>query len=842
MNQILQKLLLILFLLTGLINNSKAINIIIFSDTTIAFSQDTINKSSTFDSEIEKDAKDSIKLDIINQKAYLYGKAKIKYQQTTITAAYIEIDWRTNTIFATTTIDSLGNKIGHPVFTEKKESFKAHEITYNFKSKKCRVKKITTKQGEGFILGKVVKKMEDDIFYLNKGDYTSCNSEKPHYAIRANKIKVIPGEKIITGPAYLTFFNIPTPLILPFGYFPNNDKKSSGLIIPSYGESAIMGFFLQEGGYYFTLSDKADLTLKSNIYTKGNWNVKSQLKYRNRYKNNGNLNLSYGKIYNSEKGFPDYSEKNDFNIKWRHQQDAKANPSLQFSANVEAGSSSYHRNNSYNANDFLKNTMSSSINLTKNWDGAFLNNLTLNLRHSQNTTTKNINLTLPDISLNSKRLYPFKILGNSAKTQWYDKIMIKYGMNTKNTISTADSLLFTKKSLSNFRNGMKHNIPISTSIKVLKHFTLTPSFNLTERWYLSQTEKRWDVNSESLITDTLNKFTRSHNYNFSTAINTKIYGMIQFNKTKIAALRHVISPNLSFRYNPDFSDEKYGYYKTVQKNTEEETEKYSIMNNGIYGSPSKGESGKISIGFSNILEMKIRRNKDTVESFKKIKLMENLSIRSEYDIFKDSLNLNNITINARTRLLDIFNISFSSIYDPYITNQDKDGIIDRLELNNNKRLARLIRLNTNIGFTLNDKTFSEGKKKKEENKSEEKEDEERDFYEIPWNLTANYSLSYNKGYKSSAFSDTTQSLNFSGNLKLTKKWKIGFRSGYDFDAKELTYTSVDIYRDLHCWELLFNYIPIGYHQSYSLTIRVKAAALRDLKFEKKKDWFTPEYN
>jgi len=842
LNQILQKLLLILFLLTGLINNSKAINIIIFSDTTIAFSKDTINKISTFDSEIEKDAEDSIKLDIINQKAYLYGKAKIKYQQTTITAAYIEIDWRTNTIFATTTIDSLGNKIGHPVFTEKKESFKAHEITYNFKSKKCRVKKITTKQGEGFILGKVVKKMEDDIFYLNKGDYTSCNSEKPHYAIRANKIKVIPGEKIITGPAYLTFFNIPTPLILPFGYFPNNDKKSSGLIIPSYGESAIMGFFLQEGGYYFTLSDKADLTLKSNIYTKGNWNVKSQLKYRNRYKNNGNLNLSYGKIYNSEKGFPDYSEKNDFNIKWRHQQDAKANPSLQFSANVEAGSSSYHRNNSYNANDFLKNTMSSSINLTKNWDGAFLNNLTLNLRHSQNTTTKNINLTLPDISLNSKRLYPFKILGNSAKTQWYDKIMIKYGMNTKNTISTADSLLFTKKSLSNFRNGMKHNIPISTSIKVLKHFTLTPSFNLTERWYLSQTEKRWDVNSESLITDTLNKFTRSHNYNFSTAINTKIYGMIQFNKTKIAALRHVISPNLSFRYNPDFSDEKYGYYKTVQKNTEEETEKYSIMNNGIYGSPSKGESGKISIGFSNILEMKIRRNKDTVESFKKIKLMENLSIRSEYDIFKDSLNLNNITINARTRLLDIFNISFSSIYDPYITNQDKDGIIDRLELNNNKRLARLIRLNTNIGFTLNDKTFSEGKKKKEENKSEEKEDEERDFYEIPWNLTANYSLSYNKGYKSSAFSDTTQSLNFSGNLKLTKKWKIGFRSGYDFDAKELTYTSVDIYRDLHCWELLFNYIPIGYHQSYSLTIRVKAAALRDLKFEKKKDWFTPEYN
>jgi len=832
LNQILQKLLLLLFLLTGLLNNSEASNVIVFSDTT--------TENSFFEAEIEKDAEDSIKLDIINQKAYLYGKAKIKYQQTTITAAYIEIDWITNTIFATTALDSLGNKIGHPVFTEGKETFKAHEITYNFKSKKCRIKEITTKEGEGYILGKVVKKMEDDIFYLKKGDYTTCNAEKPHYAIRANRIKVIPGEKIVTGPAHLTFFNIPMPLFLPFGYFPNSDKKSSGLIIPSYGESSNMGFFLKGGGYYFTLSDKIDLSLKSDVYTKGSWNVKSLIRYKNRYKYNGNLNLSYGKIFNSEKGFPNYSEKKDFNIKWRHQQDLKANPSLQFSANVEAGSSTYHRNNSYNANDFLKNTMSSSVNLTKNWKGSFFNNLTFNLRHSQNTTTKNVNLTLPDISLNSKRVYPFKSLGNSAKTQWYDKIMIKYGMNTKNTISTTDSLLFTKNSLSNFRNGMKHTIPVSTSIKVLKHFTLKPSFNLTERWYLSQTEKRWDTNSKRIITDTIHKFTRGHNYSLSTALNTKIYGMVHFNKSKIAAIRHVITPNLSFRYTPDFSDEKYGYYKTVQSDTLGNTQQYSIMNNGVYGSPSKGKSGNITFGISNILELKTRSKKDTIETLKKIKLLENLSIRSSYNIFADSLNLNDITLNARTRLLDIFDITFSSRYDPYTANKEQTKNINQFELNTNNRLARLTSLNTTIGFTLNDKTFSQKKKKEEED--EESNEEERDFYTIPWSINANYSLSYNKGYKSSAFSDTTQSLNFSGNLKLTKKWKIGFRSGYDFDAKELTYTSIDIYRDLHCWELLFNYIPIGYHKSYTLTIRVKAAALRDLKYEKKKDWFTPEFN
>ena len=381
---------------------------------------------------------------------------------------------------------------------------------------------------------------------------------------------------------------------------------------------------------------------------------------------------------------------------------------------------------------------------------------------------------------------------------------------------------------------MKHNIPISTSIKLLKNLNLNPSFNLTERWYLSQTKKRWDENSNNIITDTIHKFTRAHNYNFSTGLNTKIYGMIQIKKTKIAAVRHVITPNLSFNYNPDFSDNKYGYYKTVKTDSLGNTQQYSIMSNGIYGSPSNRKSGNISLGISNILEIKIRSKKDTIENFKKIKLLENLNIKSSYNIFADSLNLNDIALNARTRLLDVFDITFSSRYDPYTPNKEQTKNINQFELNTNNRLARLTSLNTSIGITLNDKTFSEEKEKKE--------DDEKNFYEIPWNLTANYSLSYNKGYKSSAFSDTTQSLNFSGNFKLTKKWKIGFRSGYDFDAKELTYSSIDIYRDLHCWELLFNYIPIGYHQSYSVTIRVKAAALRDLKFEKKKDWFTPEYN
>ncbi|MDA8535694.1 putative LPS assembly protein LptD [Flavobacteriales bacterium] len=828
------KIFLFLFLLTAFCNNLLANIIPVLSDT-------IEEKTTFFDDEIKQYAEDSLKLSIDGKKAFLYGNAKIEYQKTIITASYIEIDWNKNTIYACTTADSLGNKKGFPVFKEGNESFKAHEMTYNFKTKRCSVKKISSKEGEGYILGKTVKKVDDDIFFLNKGDYTTCDAEKPHFSIRSNRIKIIPGKKIITGPAYLTFFGIPTPLIFPFGYFPNNDKKSSGLIIPSYGESQNQGFFLKDGGYYFTLSDKLDLTLKSDVYSKGSWNFKSSLRYKNRYKYNGNLNLSFGKMINSELGFPDYSEKKDFNIKWKHKQDQKANPSLSFSANVEAGSSTYYRNNTYNANDYLKNTMSSNVNLSKSWNDGFFNNLNLSLRHSQNISTNNISLTLPDVSLNSKRIYPLKSLGNTTKSQWYDKISIKYGMSTKNTISTKDSLLFSRNSLSNFRNGMKHNIPISTSIRVLKHFNLTPSFNLTERWYLNQIEKNWSGSDSTLTTDTLHMFTRAHDYNFSTGLNTKIYGLVEFKKSKIAGIRHVISPNLSFTYRPDFSDEKYGYYKTVQKNIEGDTESYSIMRDGIYGSPSSRESGNINFSLGNILGMKIRNKKDTVETFKKIKLIESLGISSSYNLFADSLKMSNIRLNARTKLFNIFDITFSSDYDPYLTNENKNNRINQFEIATNKRLARLKSFTTSIGINVNDKSFQSDKKDKDESEKED-DKENRDFYSVPWNINANYSLNYNKGHQSSSFADTTQSLTFSGNIKITKKWKIGFRSGYDFDEKELTYSSVDIYRDLHCWEMLFHWIPIGNHKSYTLTIRVKATALRDLKYEKKKDWFTPDYD
>ncbi|MBH70816.1 MAG: hypothetical protein CMP69_06295 [Flavobacteriales bacterium] len=818
-----KNLILLLFLLTGYMNNLSAY----YSNLSQANDSSNATNNFNFNSEINKYASDSINIDLKNKNIYLYGNASITYENAKIQADQIIINWETNIIEARCGKDSLENLIGCPIFTENNETFNAKLIKYNLKTKKSFIKNISTKEGEGYILGKTVKKTNKDVFFLRKGDYTTCNLDKPHYSIRSNKIKVIPGEKIITGPAYLTFFNIPTPLILPFGYFPSNNKQSSGVLIPSYGESENLGFFLKNGGYYFTISEKLDLQLRGDVYSKGSWSLKSLLRYKNRYKYSGNVNLNYSKMVNSINGFPDYSKKNDFFIRWSHKQDPKLNPLVNFSANVNAGSSTFHRNNSINSDDYLSNTFQSSISITKRWNNLPFN-LSTNLNHSQNTQTNIVNLSLPDISFSVNRIFPFK----NTNKNWIKNIGLSYNMQTKNSISTLDTLLFKKQSLSKFRNGMKHNIPISTSIKLFNYFTLNPRINFTERWYLNQIEKKW--NGNDIVTDTIKKLTRGYEYSFSTNLNTKIYGLIQFPKSKITAIRHVMSPNISFNYKPDFSSSKYDYYKNVQNNINGDVISYSIMENGIYGSPSKGRNGNIGFNLNNILEVKIKSSKDTLNNTKKIKILESLNISSSYNIFKDSLKFSNINLNARTRIFNIFDINFSSIYDPYVTNKSKTNNLNQFEIINN-RLARLKSLNTSIGLSINDKSFTNDKR-------EDNEGEKRDFYDIPWQFSSNYSLTYNKGLKSSEFSDTIQTLNFSGNLKITPKWKIGFRSGFDFKKKELSYTTVDIYRDLHCWEMLFNWIPLGFHRSYTITIRVKADILKDLKYEKRKDWFKPDYD
>ena len=799
---------------------------------------DTINNKQ-IEHPIERKCRDSIVQDLLEEKIYLYGNAEIKYGNIKIRSEFIVINWKESTIYAFGKKDSLGNKIGYPVFSEGNDSFKATKIIYNFKSKKCIVEDIILNEEDGFVHGEKVKKMEDNTMYLRKGEYTTCDHEKPHYSIRSNKIKLSSTKEIITGPAYLTFFNIPTPIILPFGYFPNTKNESSGILIPSYGESANLGFFLKDGGYYFALNKFLDLSIKADIYSKGSWSSKSNLRYKKRYKYNGNINLSYANIINSEQGFPDYSIKRDFFIRWNHIQDPKSNKSINFSANLNLGSSTFHRNNiSVNSSDYLTNTFTSSINLSKRWKNTPFS-LSSSLSHNQNTQTNLVNLTLPEISLSMNRIFPFKNK-NSIRKIWTDNISIRYNMNTRNQISGIDSLFFHKSTLNSFNTGMRHTLPISSSFKLLKYFTFSQNINFNEKWYINQIEKTWD--GTTIKTDTIQKFTRGSDYNMTASLNTKLYGISEFRKGKIAAFRHVISPNISFTYNPSFSDEKYGIYKKVQSDSLGNTELYSIMQNGIYGSPRQNKSGNITISIANLIGIKTRQIKDTVERIKKIKIIENLNINTSYNVFADSLNFNYINLNFRTKLFNKINITHSSSYDPYIVNEN--GRINKFEIIENKRLARFKNSNTSIGVNINDKTF-----KKRQQKETDESLENRDFFKIPYNLNINYTHSKNAGSNLNSETITTQMIGCSGNLKLTPKWKIGLHTGYDFSDKtkekwfeKFSYTSLDIYRDLHCWEMLFHWIPIGYQRSYTLTIRVKSEMLQDLKFERKRDWIAPNYN
>ena len=502
--------------------------------------------------------------------------------------------------------------------------------------------------------------------------------------------------------------------------------------------------------------------------------------------------------------------------------DPKASKNSRFTANVNAGSSSFHQNNSYNDNDYLSNTFQSSAAYSKSFSNS---NISVNLRHNQNTLNNSVTLALPELNYYTNRIHPFKFLNKSQSKKWYDKISLSYKLNTKNEITTIDSILFMQESFSKFQNGARHNIPVSTSFKALKHITISPRLNYTERWYFDKLERSF-INNE-IITDTVSGFNRVYNYDVSISANTKLYGLLNINKGKIKAIRHVLSPNLSFNYNPDFSNSKYGYYQQVVSDTLGNTTNYSIYQNGIYGTASSSEQGNITLSLSNLLEMKVKTKNDSVNPTKKIKLLDNFGIMSSYNIFADSLNFSTIKINGRTKLLNNIDLSFSSIFDPY-SFDDNNNRINKFYIEENFVPARFTNASARLNFS-----FSGG------NEKEDSFDNWLEYidFEIPWKLSVNYTLNYNKFNSINAL---TQSLNFSGNVNLTPKWKIGFNSGYDFISKDLTYTSLDFYRDLHCWEMRFKWIPFGNHQSYNFSIRVKASVLQDLKWEKKKDWY--DYN
>lgn len=846
-------------------DNTSAIADTISASDSLTIAQNQ-KKSNFIETQVVYNAQDSIILSSDSKKVYLFNKAKIVYGDIELEADYIEYDQEKNFVFARGVEDTTGNISGKPKFKENNEEFVARTIKYNFKTKKGYIQEVFTEEEQGFLHSQETKKLEDNSFLLKNGKYTTCeNEDHPHFYLSMSKAKVIPNDKIISGPAYLVMEDIPIKFLgVPFGFFPNQNQYSSGIIIPSYGEETKRGFYLQDGGYYFGISDKMDLAITGDIFSKGSWGSDAQFRYKKRYKFNSNFNFSYAEFIESEKGLEDYNKTKNMQIRWTHTQDPKANPNSTFKASVNYSTSEYDKFNSKSIEQLNTNTKQSSISYGKSWPGSPFR-LNMNLKHSQNSKNNSIDLTLPVLTFNMDRQYPFRRKNATGETKWYEDIEIQYSSKAENKISTIDSLLFTETEWTDFENGFQHNIPLSTNFKILQYFNLSPRVEYTgilypnyiEYSYAQNVDTVTGLSSYELVQDTVPtvRYAQMVTPSISLSVSPNIYGMYQMKNpnSNVIAVRHVLNPSIGISYRPDMGSMVDGYYFNDSISGRD----YSIFNNGIYRLPSApGESGSVNFGLNNNVEMKVRDTEDTTGTgTKKIKLLESFRLSTSYDLFADSLNWSQISLNARTSMFENkLSFQVNGRLDPYALNQTTGNVYDEFMWNTNQ--GGFIRL-TSFDFSIDVKLKSskdgeEGGKGQGQPAMNQLDDRFSrtgaelntiqdqivtyvDF-EIPWNLSANFKYNYSKsGLESSK--RITQTLSVSGNVSLTKKWKISFRTNYDLVANELSSTSINIHRDLHCWEASFNWIPVGRLQSYNFQINVKGSTLRDfLKYNKRKSW------
>ncbi len=822
-------------------------------------------KDNPLKSKVTYKAKDSLNLDVKEQQVHLYGDAELHYEDISLKAYYVMIDFKNNTVIAHGRTDSTGKEIETPEFSEGDHTFRSKKMVYNFDTKKGVISNVITQEGEGFIHGNTIKKMDGEVLNIHTGKYTTCNLDHPHFEFRFTKSKVIPDDKIITGPAYMSIADVPTPLVIPFGLFPNKKGQRSGLLLPSYGESAARGFYFENLGYYLGLSKYMDLEIRSDIYTLGSWAVKTSTRYAKKYRYNGYFNVSYAYNKIGVTGSTDYKSYRDYSIRWSHTQSEKAWPNSRFSANVNMMSSNFNQFNPVNTNAYLSNTFQSSVSYQTNWNNKYFLNASLN--HNQNTIEKTVTMTLPDISFSVSRINPFARKNRSGAEAWYEKISLNYQTTAQNNINTYDSLLFTPGFESKFRNGMLHTISASSPLKLLKFFVLTNSINYKERWYTQKYTKQFDTDtifvgsdtiSNYLATDTTSGFFTARDVNFSSSVSTTVYGMLQFKRGPLKAIRHVLTPSVSFTFAPGYADKRHGYYNTYLDTTGRYV-RYSSFQNALYGTPPELKSGRLNFNLSNNLEIKVRSFKDTVSGTKKIPIVENFSLSTSYDLAKDSLKWSPLTMSGRTRIFKKINISYSSTWDPYVLDSAGKNI-NKFEWTENQRFVRL--KNTGWSLSLDWNLTSNKAKSKPQNTSQNQNPitsnpnspivqnqefmppigtEEYVDFKIPWSLMFSYSLRYGStiNYLYLVREKTTsviQTLTFSGEINITQGWKVGMRSGYDFKTNKLTYTSLDFYRDLHCWEMRMNWVPIGARKSWNFTINVKSSVLQDLKLNKKKDF------
>jgi len=831
-------------------------------------------------SEVKYDAVDSLNFSMENGMVELYGDAIITFEDIELTAAYIRYEMDQSLVVAYGVPDSTGELTGKPVFTDPSGSFESKRLRYNFKAKKGYIEEVVTEQEGGYLHSDQTKKQANGHIHLKNGKYTTCDAPHPHFYIAITKGISMPGDKIVSGPAYLVLEDVPLPLGIPFGFFPNSKTKTSGILIPKYGEEGNRGFYLREGGYYFAMNDYMDLRLTGDIYTNGTWGVRLGSSYKVNYRFTGNLSLKYFKNISGYKNIEGlYSVSRDYAIGWSHSQDSRANPNSSFRASVNLTSSSYDQNHTRNINSVMTNTKQSSVSYTKNWPNSPFN-LSASLNHSQNSRTDAVNMTLPKISLNMGRITPFERKKATGPKRWYEDIQLSYTSIMENRVSTYDTLLFTSSVWDEMENGFKHSIPLSLSIRpfkktaMLQSFALTPSMNYSGMLYSKQTVK-WvaydedDDGSGGIIYDPfvedsiINKLSYAHSLfpSFSSGVSPKLYGMYQFKGDgKMEAIRHVMTPSASFSYVPDMSAFQPDYYRDIYDEINDTIlGSYSIYEDQIYGTPtSRGASGSLSLSLRNNVEAKMRVKNDSTESVEKVKLLDNLSFSTSYNLFNDNPNTPSwrpISFNGSTRIFKSkLNLSFRGSMDPF-GYDDNNSRVNETWYSMSGNLVRLTSFSTSAGFSFKSKQgggdgddsqdvggesqLNSPDMLKNQDPNEVYDPRMEEYYgdyvdfDIPWSVRLDYSFSYTKPKD---VSNVVQTVRASGDFSLTPKWKLGFNTGYDLDRKQFTTTNLSIYRDLHCWEMRISVVPFGSYKSYNFQINAKSSILSDLKYNKRKSW------
>ncbi len=814
---------------------------------------------------ISYEASDTTAISPKNKLIRLYNNAKISYEEMEITSGIIVVDYDKNEIYAGRIKDSLGNYTQLPIFKQGQDEIRPDSLKFNMDTKKAIIFNSRTEEAGLNILSDKTKKENDSVYFMNRAKFTtSADIDNPEYYFLLRKAKVIPGQKIITGPTNMYIADVPTPIGLPFAYFPISNKRSSGIIFPSFGEQNSRGYFIQNGGYYLPINDNLDLTLLGDYYTNGSYGFRVENTYIYRYKFRGNLSFRFENLIQSERGFPDYSKSSIYNLRWSHSQDTKSNPNSRFSASVNLGSSKYYQQsvNQMNAANFLNNSLSSSVSYSKTFPGEPQVNMSLSATHSQNTNTQTINMTLPTFQGSVSRIYPFAPKVGTKKGV-IQNVNFQYNVRGENRILTTDSLFFKKEMFETAKSGFQHSIPISTNFKLLKYFSFSTSANFQENWVFKTINKSYNVELQDVEISENKGFDSFRTYNFSTSLGTTIYGMYNFSeKSKIKALRHVIRPSVSYGISPSF-DKYYDTYEVVSADgvTTSDIE-YSRFEGSIFGLPNKNYSSSIALSLNNNLEAKVLDKESDDEELKKVVLLNNLNFSTSYNLAADSLKLSPVRMTGGTQLFkNKMNINFGATLDPYALNENNVRI-NEFQISNGGGLFRLTSANLTFNYA-----FSSSSLDKDSGKNGSSVDESvrnggrdddlfgkamdtssEDFstnddtkdekpsklynYKIPWTLRLAYAVNYNNSAGQNDIS--SHSLMFSSDVELSPKWSAGVSSGYDFKNQGITYTQLRFERDLLSWRMNFSWIPFSANKSWNFFIGIKSGMLSDIKYDKRR--------